>query len=173
MNNSSVLCGTATILAESKQLWAMLILREIAAFVGVAFFAVLFRIQGTNLALHPNAKILLVSHHVWAILHSIASLIVHTSSIIRLVLFFDDPCKYMMTMSVSVFLRGQMVLTMYGQIWALAAMAVERCIATATYRTYEKTNKLLGILLTLAEVSNIFCSFLKSQSKFNTCFDLI
>uniref|UniRef100_A0A914XG32 G protein-coupled receptor n=1 Tax=Plectus sambesii TaxID=2011161 RepID=A0A914XG32_9BILA len=64
-------------------------------------------------------------------------------------------------MSVSVFLRGQMVLTMYGQIWALAAMAIERCIATATYRTYEKTNKLLGILLTLAEwILSIFWLYL-------------
>lgn len=156
MNNTSSVCETAAFLSKSVQLWAMLVLREIAAFAGLVLFAILFRIQGTKLALHANAKILLVSHHIWTILHSVANLIVHTSTLIRLGLFLEHPCSYLMYMLESILFRGQMVLTMYGQIWALAAMAIERCIATAYYRKYENSNKVLGIALVAIEVSGYF-----------------
>uniref|UniRef100_A0A914UMV9 G protein-coupled receptor n=1 Tax=Plectus sambesii TaxID=2011161 RepID=A0A914UMV9_9BILA len=60
---------------------------------------------------------------------------------------FPEPCDYLITMGTSLLVKGPVLFTLYGQVWALATMAVERCYATYRYHDYEKRDNRVGILL--------------------------
>jgi hypothetical protein len=150
------LCDTAEYLANNTLLQVILYARLVLAVVGLIFVAVLFKVQGTYLAYHPNARILLIVHHIWAILQCVGSFENYLFEVILYGHKYDDGCLYLMTTATSVAVRGPTVIFLYGQIWALASMAIERCWATARYRTYESTNTTVGICLTIMQVRNNF-----------------
>jgi hypothetical protein len=160
MNNSNVsdLCYTAMYLGENTLIRALLILRTGVGITGVIFMLLLFKIQGTNLALHENGKILLTSHHIWALLLSVGNILAPAFDLIRYsVLNSDsDPCDYLVKTTTAVAMRGLDLLCTYGEVFALAAMAVERCVATIQYRTYEIHESMLGKVLLVAQVSNYY-----------------
>uniref|UniRef100_A0A914XCW2 Vomeronasal type-1 receptor n=1 Tax=Plectus sambesii TaxID=2011161 RepID=A0A914XCW2_9BILA len=151
-NATRKLCDTANYLAHNTQLTVMVSLRAVVAAVGLCLFGVLFKAQGTHLAFHSNARLLLISHHIWVVLQALTNLLAHSFSLIRFAMNFTGPCDYMISMTTSLLLRGPIVFTVYGQVWALAAMAVERCYATYRYRDYEKRDCTPGKLLIAIQV---------------------
>jgi hypothetical protein len=159
MNNSSYLnvCNCAEFLSQNEWLWAVRYLRIAIATLSIALCSILFRIQGKYLAMHPNARLLLISHNIWAILQSLTQLITHLFDVVRFSATYTDPCQYLVTMLVSVIVRAPAAIALYGQIWALTTMAVERLVATFRYRTYESsTGTLLGKILIMAQVPYLF-----------------
>uniref|UniRef100_A0A914XFN8 Uncharacterized protein n=1 Tax=Plectus sambesii TaxID=2011161 RepID=A0A914XFN8_9BILA len=146
-NATRKLCDTANYLAHNTQLKVMLTLRAVVGAVGLCLFGVLFKVQGTHLAFHSNARLLLLSHHIWVVLQAIANLLAHSFSLIYYAMNFTGPCEYMVSMAVTLLLKGPIAFTVYGQVWALAAMAVERCYATYSYHDYEESDSTLGKLL--------------------------
>jgi hypothetical protein len=156
MNESDLadLCISAAYLANSVQLRAMLILRAVISVVSFVLVYLLCRSQGSYLAFHPNARILLIAHHVWLFLLCVTDLI---PSVFQLILFsgkYNDSCDYLMTTTVSVIVRGPSLITMYGPVFALLAMALERFVATITFRTYEARKQTLGNCLVVVQVRN-------------------
>uniref|UniRef100_A0A914UNC4 G protein-coupled receptor n=1 Tax=Plectus sambesii TaxID=2011161 RepID=A0A914UNC4_9BILA len=148
-----VLCGTAEYLAGNDWLWVARFLRIVVAITGVTLCTILLRIQGKYLAFHPNARILLFCHHIWAILQSLSQLIIHLFDLARFSPVHKDPCQYLVTTFLSLFIRGPASLTYHGQYWSLATFTVERCVATVYYRTYEHWNRtILAKILFLLQV---------------------
>ena len=152
-NATRKLCDTANYLAHNTQLTVMLSLRAVVAAVGLCLFGVLFKAQGTHLAFHSNARLLLISHHIWVVLQAVAVLLCYSFSLIRYAMNFPEPCDYLITMGMSLLVKGPVLFTLYGQVWALATMAVERCYATYRYHDYEKRDNRVGISLIAFQVS--------------------
>ena len=153
MNSSQALCDTANYLAHDTQLIVMLCIRVVVAITGLVFFAVLFKIQGTYMAFHDNARLLIMNHHIWVVIQSVVNLLGYSSTLIRFAQPFTNPCQYVVsTMFSVVFAKGPAVFTVYGQVWALASMAIERCFATYTYRDYETRSNGIGKILVMAQV---------------------
>ena len=160
MNNSQLFCETANYLAHNTQLIVMLCIRVGAAIIGLVFFALLFKIQGTYLAFHDNARLLIMNHHFWVVTQSAANLLGYIFTLIRFAQPYMNPCQYLISTTASVvFAKGPAVYAIYGQVWALASMAIERCFATYSYRDYEKRSSGIGKMLVMAQVhSNTFLS---------------
>ena len=158
MNASDVMCATASYLAHDSLLIGMLCIRVVVAITGLCLFILLFKIQGTYLAFHVNARLLLINHHVWVVLQTIANMSAYSYTLFRFSRPETDPCQYLVSTTMSVFFgKGTAVLTVYGQVWALAAMAAERFFATYNYRDYEKKSNGIGKMLVVAQV--IFFSY--------------
>uniref|UniRef100_A0A914XFD9 Uncharacterized protein n=1 Tax=Plectus sambesii TaxID=2011161 RepID=A0A914XFD9_9BILA len=155
MNNSSLidLCSTANYLAHNAQLTVTLIIKVVVSAIGLFLFALLFKFQGTYMAFHSNARILFMSHHVWTVLQMIFNILCHSFTLIRYAMKHDNPCDFLLTAAVAGLTKGPIVFAAHGQIWALAAMAIERCFATYKYRDYEKRTALIGKSLILAQVN--------------------
>ena len=151
--NDSALCETALYLAKSEYFRIMLVLRLIVAISGVILVVALVKVQGTNLAFHSSARVLLISHHIWAILQGLANVLAHTYSLVRLWPVHRDPCDYLLTTTVAVLIRGPDIFTVYGQVWSFVALALERCVATIQYRNYETQATTLGQVLVMIQVS--------------------
>jgi hypothetical protein len=148
------LCEIAQYLAQNKELQSLLIIRSIIAIFGILFFFILFKIQGVYLAFHSNARILLIGHHMWAILLSAVNLCAHIFDLIRYSAKYSDPCKYLMTTVLSVLVRGPDLICVYSEVFILTMMAFERCMATVKFRSYESSNGTLGKCLIVLQVSN-------------------
>jgi hypothetical protein len=153
MNASQALCDIANYLAHDTQLIVILCIRVVIAITGLVFFAVLFKIQGTYMAFHDNARLLIMNHHIWVVIQSATNLIGYSSTLIRFAQPFTNPCQYLVSTTVSVvFAKGPAVYTVYGQVWALASMAIERCFATYRYRDYETRSSGIGKFLVMTQV---------------------
>jgi hypothetical protein len=162
MNNTSFLnlCETAEYFSETKWLWTIRFLRISIAILSIFLCAILFRIQGKHLVIHPNASYLLITHHIWAILQSVSQLIAYIFDVTHFSAAHQDPCQYLITTLVAVIVRGPSAITLYGQIWSLTAMAVERLVATVQYRTYESSaGTILGKMLIIAQVRPFLKNF--------------
>jgi hypothetical protein len=154
-SSNSTLCTTGEFLSESVLLRVMLIIRCCIAVCAVTFFAILFRIQGTHLALHSNARILLVSNYIWAILQSLSNLLCHIYDLVRLWQHHDNPCDYLVSIELGLVIRGPTVLSMYGEVWTLLAMAAERGVATVLFRSYDtKKSVSCGTILVFIQVGS-------------------
>jgi hypothetical protein len=153
MEENATLCLTAEYLSENIQLKVMLAIRIFISILAIIFLIALFKAQGTYLAFHANARILLVSHNIWAILSSLGNLLPNTFDLVNHSLnYHQDPCRYLFTTTVSVLIRGLLAITLFGLPWALAAIAIERCFATFNFRTYESSSSAIGISLVAAQV---------------------
>jgi hypothetical protein len=105
MDNDSYinLCETVKFLSESKLLWTLNILRFALAIIGTILCAIMFRIQGKYFSFHPNARLLLLSHNLWAMTQSLGQLILHSFDLVRFGEVDDEnPCEYLVTTLVSV-----------------------------------------------------------------------
>jgi hypothetical protein len=151
-NNSSMLCDTAFSLSNNFQLRLMTCIHIVVAVTGLLLFAILFRIEGKFLAFHTNARILLFSHHIWVLLQCITNFFSEVYSLWSSSVKYEDSCDYLITATESFLIRGPVWFTMYGQVWALAAMAVERFVATIKYKDYEAKQTFLAIVLVPAQV---------------------
>uniref|UniRef100_A0A914XDY1 Uncharacterized protein n=1 Tax=Plectus sambesii TaxID=2011161 RepID=A0A914XDY1_9BILA len=153
MNNSTLLqkCDTANYLAHNTKLAVMLIIRLFVSVVGLILFALLFKVKGTNMAFHSNARVLFISHLIWTVLQAISNLLCHSFMLIRYTMKHENPCDFLLTATEASLAKGPSVFTVHGQVWSLAAMAIERCFATYKYRDYEKTMSVIGKLLTAAQ----------------------
>jgi hypothetical protein len=152
LNVSSVLCETAAFLADDTRLKITLALRATVSIIGLLLIALLFKIQGTYLAFHTNARVLMVSHHFWAICTSLSNLIAITATVIRIWPEYTDPCDYLTTAAKAVLQRVWIGLSIYGQVYMFLIMTAERVIATARYRTYESSNATLAKSLIIIQV---------------------
>lgn len=161
MNNSSnssyyEMCDTAYYLSQHGLLKAMNILKIVASIIGLILFVVLFRVQGTYLALHINARILLISHHIWTVLQCVTNIGAQTFDLTHSQLDQrDDHCAYLVSAAEGVFVRGPHTFVQYGQMLALTTMAIERFFATITCETYETANCLLGLIIVALQVYRI------------------
>jgi hypothetical protein len=144
--NSTEVCEVAALLAADPILRILLYFRVIVFIAGLILFAIFFKIEGSYLAFHRNARMLLMNSYLWAILQTITGLALNIFDIIRYSGVHQDPCEYTLSSPISALLRGPSIWTLCGSIWALLAMAVERCVASVTYRTYEKRSNGLGKL---------------------------
>jgi hypothetical protein len=146
-------CETAEYLAHNVQLHVMLIFRVFIAFSGLVLILAIFRVQGTYLMFHSNARVLMFSHHVWIMLQCLSNILLHLTNLIRYAAEDNnDLCQYVITTEFSVFIRSPSIFSLYGQVWALASLAVERLFATIWFRDYEKSGRRLGISLVVIQV---------------------
>jgi hypothetical protein len=153
MNASQALCATASYLAHNTQLIVTLCIRIVVAIIGLCFIVILFKVQGIHLAFHVNARLLLINHHVWLVLQSVSNLSGYSFILFQFLRPETDPCQYLFSTKMSVlFAKGPSVFSLYGQVWALAAMAVERCYATYEYRDYERRSSRVGKMLVVVQV---------------------
>jgi hypothetical protein len=148
----NVTCESAEYLAHNIQLRMMLICRVIIAFTGLILLIILFRVQGTYLMFHSNVRVLMFSHHFWLVLQCLANILLHLTNLIRFASDNGDPCQYVVTTAFTVVIRLPTVFTLYGQVWALASLAMERLYATVRYRDYETRGRKLGIWLVIGQV---------------------
>lgn len=152
MNNTTQICEISQYLANNYQLRIMLIIRAIMCVIGLALLAVVLRVQGTYLAFHSNARVLMFSHHIWTALQSISSFMSFMINLIRFAINNGDPCQYITTTAVAIAIRGPALFLMYGQIFSLASLAIERLLATIRYRDYESNDRTFGVCLIVLQV---------------------
>jgi hypothetical protein len=153
MNASFELCLTAAELANNTRLKVTLAFRATVSITGLVLFVLLFKFQGTYMAFHANARVLMISHHFWAIAMSLSNLLSMTTTVIRIWPHYSNPCDYLLTTETAVLTRGWINLCVYGQIYMFVIMTVERVFATIRYRTYEASNATLGRCLIFIQVS--------------------
>jgi hypothetical protein len=158
--NLTVLCETAAYLSNNIQLRVALRVHVAITIIGLLLFAILFKLQRKYLAVHPNARMLLISHHIWVILQCTTDLISHIFALRRYSIEHVNPCDYLITSVVSVLVRGPLLFCLYGQVWALSAMAIERLCATIYYKDYEKKKNRLAKVLVPIQVRNLQLLFL-------------
>jgi hypothetical protein len=163
LNTSSVLCETAVFLADNMRLKVTLAFRATVSIIGLVLFVLLFKVQGTYLAFHANARVLMMSHHFWAICTSLSNLLAITCTFIRIWPDYSDPCDYLTTAKQALLQRGWIGLAIYGQVYMFVIMTAERVVATARYRTYENSKATLGkslIAIQVCLIENIIkCCF--------------
>lgn len=139
--NYTALCLTAAFLADNASLRGLLIARILIAFCGTILIAVLLCLQGRYLALHKNAQVLLICHHLWVIVHCVTSIGMNSFDINRYSHIHSNSCDYLIPMNISAPIRGAFTVSYYGNVWALLAMTLERLIATYNYQTYEREGR--------------------------------
>lgn len=160
-NNSTILpevCESAKYLAENVWFRAILYFRLFMALTGLIFCILLFRVLSSHLAFHPNVKILWINHNIWATLESMSNVILQSYYLSYYLSKQGDPCQRLFSANTVFFIRGPTKLCLYGLIWSLAAMAIERIFATIYYRTYETINGLFGICLSVTQVRFLLTS---------------
>jgi hypothetical protein len=153
--NSTEVCEIAALLAADPLLRIVLYFRVIVFIAGLILFAVFFKIQGSYLAFHRNARLLLMNSYLWAILQTVTGLAVNIFDIIRYSEIHQDPCEYALSTPMSALLRGPSTWALCGSVWALLAMALECCVASVTYGTYEKRSNGYGTLILAVQVTGI------------------
>lgn len=159
--NSTEICAIAFYLANDLVLRGILYFRAIVFVAGLILFATFFKVQGSYLAFHKNARLLLTSSYIWTILQTVTGLIISIFDIIRYSDDHTDPCEYTLSAVVATLVRGPPLWAMSGSVWALLSMAFERCIASLSYRTYEKKGNAIGIATIAIQVR-----------QFRSCLDL-
>jgi hypothetical protein len=152
MNASSALCETAAFLALDTRLKITLAFRATVSVIGLVLFVLLFKVQGTYLAFHANARFLMVGHHFWAIFTSFSNLLAITCTFIRIWPDYSDPCDYLVKTGTALLIRGWIGFCVYGQVYMFVVMTVERVVATVRYRTYESSKATLGKSLIAIQV---------------------
>ncbi len=153
----NVTCETAEYLAYNIQLRVMLIFRVIVAFTGFFLLIVLFCAQGTYLMFHYNVRVLMLSHHFWLIVQCSANILLNLTILFRFARDDGDPCQYVVTTAFAVLIRSPTAISLYGQVFSLASLAIERLYATIRSRDYETTYRKLGPWLVIAQVRRIVC----------------
>lgn len=141
--NASDPCDIALYLRTNRLLQSMLICRSILAVLGIIFFIIIFKVQGTYLSFHPNARILLLCHQSLTILQSFGTILSNMFNIIRYAIPHEDPRQYLVSTPLSVLIRTPTAITFYGQVWGLFTIAVERAVATYGVHKYEANKSIL------------------------------
>ncbi|KAK0424489.1 hypothetical protein QR680_008692 [Steinernema hermaphroditum] len=145
MDNASLVanCLTAKQIASDDGFMRLLIFRLSMFVLGLLMIAAMFYMEGRFLAYHPNARILLMANNVWILLQSLAYIALLSFDIHRFSQSLPNSCDYLVTAAASVAVRAPPDIAMYGQCWSMFFLALERSIATACYKQYEKTTNVL------------------------------
>jgi hypothetical protein len=157
--NMSDICFAAKYFADNFYLNIILFLALLFCAFGFVFNIILIKIQGTTLAVHKNALILLNNHHISVLLQSSLG-IRHAYDLITY-RTATNPCELVDSYFTCVLFLFIPTIAQYATFLSLTMMAVERFYASYKYRTYENSGISLGIFLALTQV-NFQCARAKS-----------
>jgi hypothetical protein len=129
---------------------------------GFAFNIILIIIQGNLLAVHKNALILLINHHIALILQCIFFGIREAYVLVKYRVF-NNPCELMETFGTCLLFRFVPGAAAYVTQLSLAMMAGERFCASYKYKTYEQTSIAFGVCLGIIQVGFLFVKNFISQ----------
>ena len=89
------------------------------------------------------------------ILQSLSNLLCHIYDLVRLWQHHENPCDFLVSIELGLVVRGPIIFSLCGEVWALLAMAAERCVATANFRSYETTKSVsCGTILVIIQVGS-------------------
>ncbi|VIO89967.1 T-cell receptor beta chain ANA 11, putative [Brugia malayi] len=106
-----------------------------------------------RILLHQNARILIITHQLWLILHCAARIFAHTYVLLAYRrVRVDNPCGYMLFVWECFMMRAPIVLSSSLNSASIPSIVAERIIATFFSSKYEKFGKKVAVIFIIIEV---------------------
>ncbi|VDN85961.1 unnamed protein product, partial [Brugia pahangi] len=129
--------------------------------------AIIVEIWTTNrILLHQNARILIITHQLWLILHCATRIFAHTYVLLAYRRArVDNPCGYMLFVWECFMMRTPIVLSSSLNSASISSIVAERIIATFLSSKYEKFGKKMAVIFGIGAFAFMFGDFTLPYSK--------
>ncbi|CAJ0933588.1 unnamed protein product, partial [Mesorhabditis belari] len=157
-NLTDSLCDEASELAHSETMKIVLIIQAIGCFSCFITMPIIFKKRGIRWLVHHNTRLLFAFHIGFTCLANAVYLFIHIYDLVRYWSSSDDPCSYLMTFVFVFHVRIIAIFGIFGQIYTIFSIAIERLYSTYYPVEYERTSSYkLGIGLLSGSILLAFC----------------
>ncbi|KAL3991117.1 Serpentine type 7TM GPCR receptor class ab chemoreceptor family protein [Acanthocheilonema viteae] len=160
------LCTEANELAHSVLFSIILITEIIVSIIAIALEIWIIFKTTIHILVHQNTRILIIVHQLWLIFHCISRIFAHIYVLMTYRKNYVDPCEYMTFPWECFMMRTPITLTLLLNAASIAAIVIERAIATYFSSRYEKFGKSVAVTLVIAQLAIAIGSFLFVVSNF-------